>query len=994
MRILAIRGKNIASLEGEFEVDFTSEPLASANIFAITGPTGAGKSSLLDTMCLALFARTPRTDQAKEQNVRLKDRQDDALIQSDPRFLLRRGTASGYAETDFIALNGHRYRARWSVSRAREKESGRLQTPRLTLFNIDKDAEEQGTRSELQQRITALIGLTFEQFTRSVLLAQNDFSTFLKAEQGEKAALLEKLTGTELYSQISKRIYEKNAEARAAFEMIQTQIAGIDLLPEEEENRLKLQSKETDVLLKELEQAKKELNTLKEAVSTTAGLRTQKETEQKEAEEKLTRSLQLREQAQTALEAKTKEAAMLEQALKELQPQLRESRKLDTELINANNLLADKQKRLSETEAKSNENRKKTDRIATALKQSETEIAAIEDWFVKYEKKEKIAGQLPSLLLHLDAAERTRSAIEKARLEEKKALDESAKLTQKRETVRLLLTRKEEELKALHLQRGHAEEEVNKTDTTSIEKEKDVILSRREQLLQEQLVFSSAGSGAKELRAKLTENTPCPVCGSTEHPYASKEIHAKMQEIQTQIIALTQQTNTLDKQLKEAADKRKQLDTLRERIVLANKELTDTEKSRDELSNAISMLNSRAQQLGEGLKEHLNELERALSATNELFGADLWQEKWKEDPAAFRERLTTFVAEWKSKEKRKQELEQRLSGLKSEQKSYTDFANALVKEVAVAKEEYDKQHTTCRELTQKRNQLLGGKDADTVETSQHTLIEQKKKEVEQLRQTLTEQAGIAELTRGQKEQIVKDLASLTTTLAAARLSLEEWLRKYNETAEGVLPEERWSKTLELKSTIDFRLQTQAKNKKRIDALKKEADSKQQLSEQWAKLNELAGSADGGKFRRIAQSYTLDLLLSYANVQLQALTNRYRLERVPDTLALQVVDKDMGDEIRTVHGLSGGESFLVSLALALGLSSLSSNRMKVESLFIDEGFGSLDTETLRIAMDALENLRTQGRKIGVISHVQEMTERIPVQIQVNRLGNGRSRVEII
>ena len=157
-----------------------------------------------------------------------------------------------------------------------------------------------------------------------------------------------------------------------------------------------------------------------------------------------------------------------------------------------------------------------------------------------------------------------------------------------------------------------------------------------------------------------------------------------------------------------------------------------------------------------------------------------------------------------------------------------------------------------------------------------------------------------------------------------------------------------------------------------------------MSERWAKLNELAGSADGAKFRRIAQGYTLDVLLNYANVQLRQLSRRYRLERVPDTLALQVIDQDMCDEIRTVHSLSGGESFLVSLALALGLSSLSSNRMKVESLFIDEGF----------AMDALESLRTQGRKIGVISHVQEMTERIPVQIRVNRAGNGRSYLEVI
>ena len=118
MKILAIRGRNLASLEGDFEIDFTVEPLLSAGIFAISGPTGAGKSTLLDTMCLALFARTPRTDQAKENNVKLQDVSNEQLSQSDPRFLLRRGTSSGFAEVDFMALNGHRYRTRWSVARA------------------------------------------------------------------------------------------------------------------------------------------------------------------------------------------------------------------------------------------------------------------------------------------------------------------------------------------------------------------------------------------------------------------------------------------------------------------------------------------------------------------------------------------------------------------------------------------------------------------------------------------------------------------------------------------------------------------------------------------------------------------------------------------------------------------------------------------------------------------------------------------------------------
>lgn len=185
-----------------------------------------------------------------------------------------------------------------------------------------------------------------------------------------------------------------------------------------------------------------------------------------------------------------------------------------------------------------------------------------------------------------------------------------------------------------------------------------------------------------------------------------------------------------------------------------------------------------------------------------------------------------------------------------------------------------------------------------------------------------------------------------------------------------------------------------RGKEQIKTFEKELNDKSELYENWAKLNKLLDSANGNKFKSIAQGYTLDVLLSYANKHLEDLTQRYSLEKIPNTLALQVVDNDMLGEVRSVHSLSGGESFLISLALALGLSFLSSNRMKIESLFIDEGFGALDIDTLSVAMDALDNLQTQGRKIGVISHVEEMKERITTQIQVIKSEKGRSSVRII
>ncbi|WP_421174398.1 AAA family ATPase [Aeromonas enteropelogenes] len=176
------------------------------------------------------------------------------------------------------------------------------------------------------------------------------------------------------------------------------------------------------------------------------------------------------------------------------------------------------------------------------------------------------------------------------------------------------------------------------------------------------------------------------------------------------------------------------------------------------------------------------------------------------------------------------------------------------------------------------------------------------------------------------------------------------------------------------------------------SLQEELASQQVVADHWQQLCDLIGQANGAKFRTFAQSLTLERLLLEANAQLGELSPRYRLERVPGTdLALQVVDLDMGDEVRSVDSLSGGESFLVSLALALALSSLSSRQTQVESLFIDEGFGTLDPDSLDLALASLDSLQAAGRQIGVISHVQTLVERIGVQVRVEALGGGESRV---
>ena len=171
MKILAIRCKNLASLEGETEIDFTQEPLKSAGIFAITGPTGAGKSTILDALCLALYAKTPRYLQAKEMGIEVQDVAGTTIGQGDIRGILRDGTAEGFAEVEFLGVDGDTYRATWHIRRARNKAEGSLQAYTLSLYNVSTQTDVPGKKTELLPEIERLVGLNFEQFTRSVLLA-------------------------------------------------------------------------------------------------------------------------------------------------------------------------------------------------------------------------------------------------------------------------------------------------------------------------------------------------------------------------------------------------------------------------------------------------------------------------------------------------------------------------------------------------------------------------------------------------------------------------------------------------------------------------------------------------------------------------------------------------------------------------------------------------------------------------------------------------------
>ncbi|MDP2313885.1 MAG: SbcC/MukB-like Walker B domain-containing protein, partial [Pseudomonadota bacterium] len=182
---------------------------------------------------------------------------------------------------------------------------------------------------------------------------------------------------------------------------------------------------------------------------------------------------------------------------------------------------------------------------------------------------------------------------------------------------------------------------------------------------------------------------------------------------------------------------------------------------------------------------------------------------------------------------------------------------------------------------------------------------------------------------------------------------------------------------------------------RAAALLPAIEAQRAITDRWKVVNKLIGSASGNVFRQFAQSLTLNLLLVEANAQLASLNPRYQLQRVPNVeMELQVVDLHMAEQVRPLTSLSGGETFLVSLSLALGLAALAATRTRVESIFIDEGFGTLDADTLDVALSTLEGLRAEGRTVGVISHVGGLAERLGTWVSVRKVGPGRSRVEIV
>ena len=1212
MKILAIRLKNLASLAGPFEIDFTAEPLASAGLFAITGPTGAGKSTLLDALCLALFGAVPRLSNA-QVSAKAPDA-DGEISTGDPRTLLRRGTGEGYAEVDFVGIDGRRYRARWEANRAREKAGGKLQHSRQSLRDIDLDQLLASQKVEFKVQLEAVLGLNFEQFTRAVLLAQSEFSAFLKANDNERSELLEKLTDTALYTRLGRRAFDKAKEAREAHKLLQDQATGVTPLStearaelDERFNEARQQLKTQQAQLKQLELQHtwlKELRQLQdEQLSATEQLTSARQDWENLASDrlKLTRLEQLAPQRhqfarKTELTAQlTPLAAQIQQhtgqeqelqtrqtqlehslsaaqtALIEAQSQHTSSAPLLRQAFEAQSTLArlikdtglsadlkqqaeracsDGQQTIQGLLEQQNRVAERLQRIAAELEQS-THLAPLSDAWNAYRDRlqqlmlignrlnkgqaelasleqnathaaEELAAQKQNLeVLYKEAGAEPDAVAEQIQLLGTLLQDNRKQLRAIEELTRLWTGQQELDKRIAELQQRQtvAQRERDRLTQDGVKTKNELTVAEQtltvtRELLERQRLARSAS--VEELREQLQDDQPCPVCGSPDHPYHQPE-------------ALLQSLGRHDES--EQANAQKAVDSLKEKLTDLRTEVGGVIAQQKELLQQQEQLIAQQQSLAPSLDAHplsaqlftqdSAKRDAWLNQQNSQLNQSITQDEQRQTALlTLQQDATRLQQQLRNAETASQQATQHLANqqrelsndrqrLDEELIAFSTLLPAdtlealrnepaatfmqLDRQIAQRLEQLDQQRDELSEQLQRQQTLEKEQDrqltrVQQLETAQRqftTLTEQQQACQQQLTQLLgshssaehwqqqldqaVEQARNAQATVSQELQSVRTrLVQLAAELKAQQdrllalesedrelgLKIADWRALHPELDDGGLEQllsvddqqvselrqrlQHNEKAIEQAKVLlqerDKRLAShQAQHNGNLDAAQldtalselqnqfaasehrcaelraeqaedqRRQNANQALAQQiadayseyqrWARLNALIGSATGDTFRKIAQAYNLDLLVHHANVQLRQLVRRYRLKRGGSMLGLLVMDTEMGDELRSVHSLSGGETFLVSLALALGLASMASSTLKIESLFIDEGFGSLDPESLQLAMDALDGLQAQGRKVAVISHVQEMHERIPVQIQVHRQGNGLSTLEV-
>ncbi|WP_027252988.1 AAA family ATPase [Photobacterium halotolerans] len=1253
MKILALRGENLASLQTQFEIDFATGRLGEAGLFAITGKTGAGKSSLLDAICLALYDRIPRLQSNKKNDAEIGRGDDENRIRAnDVRSILSRGKAEAFSEVDFQANDGSRWRARWQVRRARGNAAGRVQPSEQWLENLESGQRFAGKKQEVQVEIERLIGLTFEQFRRAVMLPQGEFAAFLKAAADERASLLERMTGGEIYGRLSVAAYERAREEKLKLHQLQDKLGDIALLSDDEKQALnaqiaalKTQLAELDARLAALSQHQQTLSTektlqervaqsqqaLTEAIAQStqatprieylAKLETaqparadftlltqsvqqigrleaslsaaqqalaQDQQQRLDADQAVVQARQSLEQAQQdwlQLEPKLKQAQLLDQQRQGLEQQHQlleqDAQALQQQLDQEDRDYQHQQSAQQQLQAQGrqlSEQLEDNRALAAVAEQIQPVLDNLKQYLTAHRSLSRLRKELQQGLQAQQAyqlddsklkqeSERLltqRQQLEKQRTElnvdEVSAAQEQSQQAYRRSQQRLDDLRQAmaatQEWCGLLDHQSRLMQERQELESASQQTEQKLqalvpelnLLSARAEESEYQFQQSQAVLQLSDYRSLLKQDEPCPLCGGLDHPYAAshpavdsllEQHNQRRQALAKQLQALegechhlaqlvpqyTQRLAVINDELASIAvvsakaavqatdcaravhiefTEQMPLASLREQLAawqhetgqlspqlrqlqqqyesgqLRLRQARELEQQYQQAVQAENKLAHDIHQLAQGeagrqarltsLEEQCAEQQTLLSqraeTLNKQFGSEAWLEglrqqgeeqytrqltrqaedylKWQQDLLTTDKQLNALAPELAQRQTRIQNLQKQLAeaknkqaALKSQLEQLWQERTALVGEQALTP--LESQHKALLEAarqslssSEQQQRLAGERHAATqsaLNSTQQQLQEAKTAHSAVLQQWqgwhqklgMSEQELMALLGKDEawlaQEKAALRVIEQAQADAQTRLSEREQSLKDHQpsvdaakawlTAQGMAPEtERQSEhqaqwqadkqALEEQHFTQRQRVVQAEQAEQLaGTLTQQLQQQQASTDLWLEMSELIGSANGNKFRTLAQGLTLQQLVLLANEHLQDLAPRYALQPVPGSpLALQVVDHDMGDEVRSVESLSGGESFLVSLALALALASLAADTRQLGSLFIDEGFGTLDPDSLEMALACLDALQADGRQIGVISHVGTLVERIGVQVAVEAMGGGRSRVRIL